>query len=51
MKRFEVGDTYGSFEDLATEITLHKVVLFHPWCPDGRAGGGKKFVRAVSQKP
>ena len=24
---------------------------FHPWCPDGRAGGGKKFVRAVSQKP
>ena len=22
---------------------------FHPWCPDGRAGGGKKFVRA--QKP
>ena len=27
---------------------------FHPWCPDGRAGGqagGKKFVWAVSQKP
>ena len=24
---------------------------FHPWCPDGWAGGGKKFVRAVSQKP
>ena len=24
---------------------------FHPWCPDGRAGGGKKVVRAVSQKP
>ena len=24
---------------------------FHPWCPDGRAGGGKKFVRVVSKKP
>ena len=24
---------------------------FHPWCPDGLASGGKKFVRAVSQKP
>ena len=24
---------------------------FHPWCPDGRAGGRKKFVGAVSQKP
>ena len=26
-------------------------VFFHPWCPDGRAGGGKKFVWVVSQKP
>ena len=28
---------------------------FHPWCPDGRAGvragGRKKFVQAVYQKP
>ena len=24
---------------------------FHPWCPDGRAGGGKKFVLPVSRKP
>ena len=24
---------------------------FHPWCLDGRVGGGKKFVRVVSQKP
>ena len=30
-------------------------VCFHPWYPDewvgGWAGGGKKFVRVVSQKP
>ena len=25
--------------------------IFTPWCPDGRAGGRKKFVWAVSQKP
>ena len=22
-------------------------IVFHPWCPDGGMGGGKKFVPTV----
>ena len=29
---------------------FYPTALKGPWCPDGRAGCGKKIVRAVSQK-
>ena len=48
-----VGDTishfYGFYPTALTPWLSR--YCFRSWCPDGWAGGGKKFVWAISQKP
>ena len=48
--RYPVGQKFRRNHSISVFEINAFFYCFHPWCPDARAGG-KKFVRAVSQKP